>query len=133
MASIGHEDLARGPARDREECPSALSQARSEHRMGEVAARLVQRGDGEALRLGAAPEASQLREDEPDPVALLAPAPELAQDGLVYVLLGHEEVTEVMRHGRIVPRGRPRQRRLGSPTGGLYRVAFPSGPLLRMT
>src|ERR1700722_11326538 len=49
--------------------PGALAQARSEHRMGEVRARLVEPGDRVPLRHRAEPEPRYLGENEPHPVA----------------------------------------------------------------
>ena len=82
--------------------PGALAEARSKHGVSEIGARLVQRGDGEALGHGALAETCNLREDEPDPVAGLAPAPKLLEHAVVDVLLRNEEAIEVVRHVPIV-------------------------------
>ena len=68
--------------------------------MGEVGARLVERADGEMLGHRAVSEAGDLRKDEPDPMAALAPSTQLTEDGLVVAVLLRDEPLQIVRHGR---------------------------------
>lgn len=74
--------------------------------MGEIGGGLRARADRIAHRMGAGAEAGHLWEDEPHPMGLLPPAPQLALDGLGQRPLRRDEALEVMgvrfvRHGAV--------------------------------
>src|SRR6187401_1714620 len=86
-------------------------------------------------------EAGDLRKDEPDPVAALAPSTQLTEDGLVVAVLLGDEAVQVVRHcaASAAPRsvaagppGSPAERRSPrarppSPTGDRRRPTVGSG------
>src|SRR5438552_9568859 len=64
--------------------------------MLEIGARLLERGDAIILSGRAEPEACELREDEPHPVALLGSGLELGEGGVDDALLGIEKTLEIV-------------------------------------
>ena len=63
--------------------------------MVQVGAGLVQRRHAVEPRHLAAPQAGELREDEPDPMPGLASRTQLVQDTLVHARLGLDEALQV--------------------------------------
>src|SRR5271163_520626 len=63
--------------------------------MGEIGARLVERGEAVELGGRGMAEPAQLREDEPHPVAALAPRSQFAEGGFVDGRLRRHEAVEV--------------------------------------
>ena len=57
---------------------------------------LVERGNGKLLCHSTVTKASDLRKDEPDPVAGLSPSPELSNDCVIDVLLRVEKALEIV-------------------------------------
>ena len=68
--------------------------------MLEVGARFIDPRDGIKSCGGAAAEASELRENEPHPVALLRSGAELSQDDFEDAMLRVDEALKVVRIGR---------------------------------
>ena len=93
------EDLLRGTAGDPGQDGGGLDQAGAEDGMGQVGPGLGQRGDRVGLGRRAVPQAGDLREDEPHPVAGLAAAPQLSRGPIVGParVLGRNESLEVIR------------------------------------
>ncbi len=83
---------------DRQDERGAFPEAGAKDRIGEVGTRLVERLDRVVLGGRAAPEARDLRKDEPDPMAGLAAAPQLLEHAVVDARLRLPESTEVVRH-----------------------------------
>ena len=118
------EDLTRGASAELGQDPRAVEEPWPEERVGEVALGLGQRGDGVPLRGGAPPEPGDLREDEPHPVRRLATGAQLAQRGVVDVLLGGDEAGQVVRIGHLASvRWGTRRWSRRSPLCGLIRRA----------
>src|SRR5262245_23437683 len=92
----GIEDFAdrfpRNPAN--QEC--ALDQPGTENRMLEVTPRLPERRDRKSARHLATPEAFNLGEHEPHPMARFATAPQLGADAAVHGFLRFDEAVEVI-------------------------------------
>ena len=70
--------------------------------MGDIGAGLVERRDRVPPRHVAVPQTGDLGKDEPDPMAGLAPAPELVERAGVRVLLRQHESIQIVWHGAIV-------------------------------
>ncbi len=73
----------------------AFDEARPEHGVREIGARLGEPGDAVTPRGAAAAEAAELRKDEPHPVALLAPRREFAAHVAHHRGLRGDEAREV--------------------------------------
>src|SRR3954454_631828 len=67
--------------------------------MLDIGMRLIDSRDGIQKRGGAAAEASELRENEPHPVALLRSGAELSQGDFEDAMLGIDEALKVVRIG----------------------------------
>jgi hypothetical protein len=61
-----------------------------------IGARFFEGGDSIILRGRAEPKPTELRKDEPHPVALLRPADELGERGLINAVLGIDEALEIV-------------------------------------
>src|SRR5262245_19205780 len=101
------EDIVRGPAFDREYQFDAFDEPRSQNGVIEKGARLFDRSDCIMLRHRAPAEASELREDEPHPVARLAAQAKLVAHSADHRLLRNEEAVEVIGISRSHARTSP--------------------------
>ena len=90
------EDLVRGLIRHRQHQVDALAQPHPQHRVAPVRRRLGEARETELVRHLASSQAAQLWEDEPHPVAALAPGGELRQDRVVDQVLRPDEAVEVV-------------------------------------
>src|SRR5262245_61698644 len=101
-----------GAALDVQHCIRDLLQSCTENRMGEIGARLSERGDRISLRHGTLAKAGELREDVPHPVRTFAAAPDLCERTFVIALLGTNEALGIERIG---PSGRNASSTLPAP------------------
>ena len=92
------EDVLRRSPRRFEDRPRALEEPRPDDRMGEVGTRLGERPDGVAARHLAATQARELGQDEPHPVARLAPQPKFGERSRVGRKLSGNEPLEIVVH-----------------------------------
>jgi transcriptional regulator with XRE-family HTH domain len=97
------EDLLRGTARQPGQDGGTFDQPRTQNRVRQVGPGLLQAGDGVRLGRRAVPQAGDLREDEPHPVAGLAAVPQLGRGPPVGAagLLGRHEPLQIVRVVRL--------------------------------
>lgn len=93
------EDGVRGAAAERIDELRAFTQPGTKSRMFEVGRRFVPTGDRMALSHGAVPQAADLREDEPHPMARLPAPAQFVQHTRIHALLGLDEPLQVERVG----------------------------------
>ena len=107
-ASMPPSTAHRIGAGERGQGEGALEQARAEHRVRQVVARLGDPAERIQLRHLAASESGDLGEDEPHPVTALAPGAQLLEGAVVdgARVLGGGESAEVVRHNPMLPHPR---------------------------
>ena len=92
------KDLADRAALHEVHKPCTLPQSRPKHCVIQVRRGFLSRNDSECSRHGAVPQALELREDEPHPVALFLSGAQFGTDLLVHEILRVHEALEIERN-----------------------------------